>query len=180
MRQGRNLLTAVLAQKWPAGLIAVAHCVLARTTPSLPEYLGLDPSFVWRRAAFAQMVTTLAAGRALDWIGWRKAPMRLAERQTPADVPAMSWVGWRVSGAQSLRLQATEISFATLVTPGAAHAVSAATRRSCQDVTTPVNRTSPSCALTVILCGSKNHERCNACMILSTIFVVLTRGLMIT
>jgi hypothetical protein len=54
------------------------------------------------------------------------------------------------------------MSFTTSVTPGAPQAVAAATCRSCQERTVPESRTFPPSALTLMVFGSKNHERCRA------------------
>ena len=58
--------------------------------------------------------------------------------------------------------QATKMSFSTSVVPGAAQAISATIWRSCQEWTVPESRTLPLSSVTVIVFGSKNHERCNA------------------
>jgi len=65
--------------------------------------------------------------------------------------------------------QTMVMSFSTAVTPGATHAVAAAIYRSCAEWTVPVSRTVPPSALTLIIFGSKNHERRRACMMSSLI-----------
>jgi hypothetical protein len=63
--------------------------------------------------------------------------------------------------------QTTAMLFSTSVTPGAPHAVRPATTRSWIEWTVPSRRTFPPSALTRIVFGSKNHERCKACMMSS-------------
>ena len=64
-----------------------------------------------------------------------------------------------MGGASALHeAQPIEMSFWTPVTPGAAHAVVAATCLSCGEWTDPVSRTLPPWALTVTVLGSKTKN----------------------